>query len=307
MKTKLTKSDFLEKSKFTHGDKYDYSLVEYVKGSVKVKIICKEHGIFTQTPYNHMRFGCRFCSAKLNSIKSANKKRLTTEIFIERSNIVHDNRYDYSMVKYVDYETKVKIRCKEHGIFLQTPHHHLAGINCPQCSFNKKLTTSSFIDKAKLIHGDKYNYNKTIYAHCKEKVKIICDIHGIFEQTPTDHLIGCGCPICNESKGEIKIRLFLKKNNIQFKSQFKFEDCKYINKLSFDFYLQEFNMCIEFDGEQHFKKYYFEKDNTGLNIRKLRDKIKNEYCKNKNIRLMRIKYNEDVNFILENYLPQLSK
>ncbi len=135
--------------------------------------------------------------------------------------------------------------------------------------------------------------------------KIICPIHGIFEQKTNSHLNGSGCPYCKESKGEKKIRCYLNEHNINFISQKKFKECVDKNKLSFDFYLPIYNLCIEYDGEQHFKLNYFSKNKKILTETRRRDNIKNNFCNNNNGRpkLLRIsyeKYNE-IDNILKNY------
>lgn len=133
----------------------------------------------------------------------------------------------------------------------------------------------------------KYNGNKI-------KVKIICKEHGVFNQTPTDHLRPCGCPKCNESKNEKRIKELLEQKQIKYETQKTFDGCLYKRKLKFDFYLPEYNICLEYDGEQHFVKYRFEKDDKKLKIRQKRDKIKTEYCKENGINLIRIRYDENV-------------
>ena len=111
--------NFIEKAKAVHGDKYDYSKVEYVKAKEKVCIICQEHGEFWQTPNNHLRGeGCPFCYGS---------KKLTTEEFISKAKQIHGNKYDYSNVNYVNKYTKVCIICPEHGEFWQKPSNHLKG------------------------------------------------------------------------------------------------------------------------------------------------------------------------------------
>ena len=131
---------------------------------------------------------------------------LTTAIFIKRANEIHNRFYDYSLVNYVNAKTKVIIKCPIHGEFLQRPDSHLDGKGCLQClnreinaNFNKK-TTEQFIEEAKLIHGDKYNYSLVNYKNNRTKIIIICSIHGKFLQTPNAHLKGCGCQVCNKSK-----------------------------------------------------------------------------------------------------------
>lgn len=133
MPIKLTKEKFIEKSIKVHGQKYEYSKVEYVNNRTKVRIICPEHGEFLQVPDSHMSGrGCPVCG----TIKAKMKNRMKCEEFVERAKIVHKNKYDYSCVMYENTDTKVKIFCPEHGEFLQTPHHHLNGIGCPKCGTN---------------------------------------------------------------------------------------------------------------------------------------------------------------------------
>ena len=229
-------------------------------------------------------------------------KRSTTEKFIEKSNIIHKNRYDYSLVEYYNAFTKIKIICKEHGIFEQMPNYHLRGCGCSKCYGNYKYTTDEFIEKAKKIHNNKYDYSLVIYKNCTTKIKIICTIHSEFTQKPDNHLTGQGCPICKESFGEKIIERFLKDNNILYKREKRFENCKYKRTLPFDFYLLKYNICIEYDGEQHF----IIKDHFGgakrLIESKIRDKIKTEYCKNNNIQLIRIRYDENIEERLNNEL-----
>jgi very-short-patch-repair endonuclease len=128
----------------------------------------------------------------------------------------------------------------------------------------------------------------------------MCPIHGEFEQIVNNHLQGHGCPVCNESRGEVKILKFLTENNINFIRQKKFKECKNIKLLSFDFYLPEYNMCIEFDGEQHFRTVNeWGGENSYVNIKK-NDDIKNDFCDKNSIELIRINYKENINDILKN-------
>ena len=283
------KSEFLKKSKLIHGDTYDYSLVDYKNKRTKVKIICNEHGIFEQLPQHHtIGNGCKPCSD--------DRKRLTIEKFIERANKVHNNKYDYSLVKYTGAHNKVKILCPIHGKFEQRSCDHINSYNrgCPDCGGTQKSTTEEFILKSKEIHGDKYDYSLVEYTLCTNKVKIVCFEHGIFEQLAHIHLSGCGCPCCNNSKGELKIVNFLDTNNIVFEPQKRFDECRNILPLPFDFYLPTYNICIEFDGEQHFKNKKMWGGREGLLKRQQHDNIKTQYCQNNNINLIRINYNENI-------------
>jgi hypothetical protein len=227
-----------------------------------------------------------------------NGRKLTNELFIERSNKIHDFRYDYSLVNYINSKTKVKIICKTHGVFEQTPDNHTSKKHgCSMCYGNNKSTKHDFIIKAKKKHGDKYDYSLVDYVNNNTKVKIICPKHGEFNQKAANHTRGDNCPVCNTSKGELKIQKILEDNNIPYIRQHKFSDCKNIRKLSFDFYLPNYNICIEYDGIQHFKQTNWR--NGILNLKKTqeRDEIKNKYCSDNKIKLIRIKYNDNIDVI----------
>lgn len=292
--------DFIERSKELHKNKYDYSLVEYKNALTKVKIICSIHGVFEQKPCHHFNgHGCKKCSDSENGYN----KRYNIKEFIGLSIKVHGDKYDYSLVKYVDSLTKVKIICSIHGIFEQTPNSHInSKQGCPKCA-NKVITLNEFIIKSNKAHNYKYDYSLSDYKNYSTKVNIICPNHGVFEQSPSDHIRGIGCPKCTYSKSEKSIKEFFDKNDIEYITQKTFEGCKYKRSLYFDFYLPMINTCIEYDGEQHFMLYNFEKDDNDLKIRQLRDKIKTDYCLNNNIRLIRIKYNQNIIDVLTNELP----
>jgi len=289
---KIDEEIFLIKCRKIHNDKYDYSLVNYINMRTKIDIICYIHGKFNQKAQCHiLGQGCPICAIKYKNIK----KSLSPKQFIDKSNKIHGDKYDYSLVKYKNNYSKVKIICKEHGLFEQIPNSHLNGNGCPSCGKVKKMNNKSFIERSQKIHGNKYDYSSVKYKNIRTKVDIICREHGSFKISPLKHIHRIqGCPKCNESKGEIEIRNILESNNIIFKSQKRFKECKNINILPFDFYLPEHNICIEFDGIQHFKPMnIWGGIEEFKNIQK-RDQIKNEYCKNNNIRLLRIKYNEDI-------------
>lgn len=185
---KLTNEVFIERAKEVHGDRFDYSLIDYKNNKTKVKIVCKEHGPFLQNPGNHLNgFGCSRCSG--------NDKKDTKYIIEEAKNIYRD-RYDYSQIEYINSKTKIKVGCKKHGIFEQTPPEFLKGRGCPRCSPTGKRTTEDFIEKSKETHGDTYDYSISKYVNTKTKIKIKCKKHGAFEQFPSDHIRGSGCREC---------------------------------------------------------------------------------------------------------------
>jgi len=288
---KTKEKNFIKKSKIIHDNKYDYSLVEYYNNKKKVKIICPEHGIFEQIACNHMNgAGCSKCSGNYKS---------NTEEFIIKSKEIHGDKYDYSLVEYKNWLDNVKIICPEHGIFEQIPNNHLRGKGCIYCAGNYKSNTEEFIEKSINIHGDKYDYSLVEYENCGTKVKIICNKHGEFLQKPDNHLGGSGCPTCRESKGEIKISNILDDYKIKYERQQKFKGCINIKKLSFDFYLPEYNICIEYDGRQHYEpinEWGGEKEFKNI---KIRDNIKTVYCKENDIKLIRISYKENIEDKLE--------
>jgi hypothetical protein len=107
-------------------------------------------------------------------------KKLCTSIFIERSRLLYGDKYDYSEVNYINNRSKVKIICPKHGVFLTWPSAFLQGHGCNKCSHTKYKNNKDFIDKSKLIHGDKYDYSKLNYINYNKKVKIICPKHGVF-------------------------------------------------------------------------------------------------------------------------------
>lgn len=203
---------------------YDYSEVDYINSKIKIKITCNEHGIFEQTPNKIL--GGRGCPNCRKNIK------LTTETFIIKANKVHNNKYDYSLVNYINSTKKIKIVCNEHGIFEQTPAAHISGQGCRKCSDRNngdrsKKTKEIFIEEAKLKHGNTYDYSKVDYQGTTTKVKIICLLHGVFEQIPIDHIKGRGCSKCsgkNLTNNE-RITLFNRKHN----NKYDYSKMNYIN------------------------------------------------------------------------------
>ena len=123
-------------------------------------------------------------------------RKNTVEEFVQKAKEIHGDKYDYSLVDYKNALTKVKIICPKHGVFEQTPNKHLLGRNCPSCSKKKPWTTEEFVQKAKEVHGDKYDYSLVEVHGILNKVKIICPKHGVFEQIAQSHINGSGCKKC---------------------------------------------------------------------------------------------------------------
>jgi hypothetical protein len=128
---KKTTEQFINEARIKHGNKYDYSESTYLNANSKVCIICQKHGKFNQIAISHINGkGCRECSAERTSIRCKSSRKSVIEHFIK----IHNDRYDYSFVEYINNEVPVKIVCQKHGLFLQTPNNHKAGCGCPVCS-----------------------------------------------------------------------------------------------------------------------------------------------------------------------------
>ena len=190
---KISKEEWIKRFKKVHNDKYDYSLVDYKNNNTKIKIKCNKCGkIFKQRPSDHAYgHGCPYCYGT---------HRKTTEQFIDEAKKVHGDKYDYSLVDYKGNKIKVNIKCNKcEKIFKQGPIDHLHGQGCPYCSGKLKKTTEQFIEEAKKIHGDKYDYSLVEYKNTDTKIKIKCNKCGkIFEQTPHNHLKKFNCPKCKK-------------------------------------------------------------------------------------------------------------
>jgi Zn finger protein HypA/HybF involved in hydrogenase expression len=412
---RLTQDKFIFKCKEKHGDKYDYSLVEYINISKKIQIICKKHGVFSQISKNHKDGqGCPRCSgrnikkeefiseckkkhknkfvyfidsdfvksddyikiynthnnlyytqlsdhhrnginptkiesksliSKLKTIhsnrydyviekefyystdrikiidiltgdilnyridrhlKGMSPNKMTISLFKLKALEVHKDKYDYSLVNFNKNSDKVKIVCPKHGEFIQSVSNHInCKDGCPKCGGKQKWIITDLIDKLNNIHDNKYDYSDINFISVTEKINIRCPHHGIFPQLVSKHLSGQGCPNCKYvSKGEKYIIKYLDKNDIKYYHQYGFDTCKYINKLTFDFYLPDYNLCIEFDGRQHFEPVEHFGGQKEFESCVKRDNSKNNWCEENNLRLVRIPYTQilNVNEILKNNL-----
>ena len=291
MPKKLILSEFIEKSNKIHNNKFDYSKSIYVNANTKMIIICPTHGEFLSTPYEHTKnmYSCALCDPTYT---------LGNEKFIEKAITKHGNLYDYSKVNYIKNDINVEIICNLHGSFMQKPGPHLRGQGCPNCVNNKKSNTEEFAEKAIKIHGNKYDYSLVEYTTKKEKVKIICNLHGIFEQKAYVHLSGHGCKICRNSKMELYLRKKLIYNNINFLTDYRFDDCRNVLPLPFDFYLTTLNILIECDGIQHHKSIEYFGGEERFKYQKINDEIKTNYCKNNNLLLYRVNSLTDIDSLL---------
>lgn len=156
-------------------------------------------------------------------------KKLTNEEFIERARNVHGDKYDYSKVDYKGNNIKVCIICPVHGEFWQTPHNHINGSECPKCVGKYRYTTEEWIEEAKKVHGDKYDYSNVIYKGAFEKVCIICKEHGEFWQKASNHLNGDGCKKCYNTKKRMGLELFISLSKNIHGDKYDYSKVEYVN------------------------------------------------------------------------------
>lgn len=257
---KKTLNEFISEANKVHLNKYDYSSSIYEGAHMKIKIICPIHGVFEQTPNTHLRnCGCKKCG----DLSTSNKLSMSIEVFLDKAKILHSDKYDYSLVKYLNSYSKIKIICPIHGLFEQTPNTHLNGHGCLKCSIgkntkNKIKDNDSFIYDAKKIHGNKYDYSLTNYIGCKDNIKIICLKHGEFEQLPNGHLNGNGCQKCGLffNKTENYLKSFIESLSINFVENSK----TIITPLELDIYIPSHNLAIEFNGLYWHSELYKDND-----------------------------------------------
>ena len=241
-------------------------------------------------------------------------------IFIEKARQIHNDKYDYSKVNYVNSRTKVCIICPTRGEFWQTPHNHLKGYGCAECGKEKshlsKITTEDFIVKSKEIHGNKYDYSKACYKTCDTKVCIICPEHGEFWQTPSNHINGSGCPKCANEKRKNTLlkdtKLFIdaatlihgEKTEDEIISLFseiehQQRNREILNGMEIDIYIPSLKLGIEYNGLR------WHSEEFGKDHRYHLDKLNK--CNEQGIKLIQIFEDEWINHrdICESKLKQI--
>ena len=274
---------FIEEAIKIHGNKYDYSKTKYIDAKTKVCIIHPTYGEFWQLPSAHLKGQVSF--NERNVKLWSNRKRPTTQYFVNKAIKIHGNKYDYSKTKYVNTNTKVCIICPEHGEFFQLPYAHLNGNGCPKCKIlkmqkNLQLTKDEFIRKARKIHGDRYDYSKVNYVNYKTKVEIICSKHGSFWQTPACHFKCDGCPTC---KGEMSVSKqetdFIQCLKNIYDGVINLNDRQIIGPLEIDAFIPFEDIGIEYDG-----LYWHSSKKVDKNYHLM----KTELCEKQGIKLIHI-------------------
>jgi len=229
----------------------------------------------------------------MEKFESFSRKKSNTEEFIKKSKVIHGDFYDYSISDYKGVRIPIDIICPIHATFSQQPNSHLNGRGCIKCGREKtlstqRISTDEFIKRCKEINGDRYDYSKIYLVNQIDPIEIICKKHGPFIQKPYKHVRGHGCPLCYESYGERCVSSFFDSRKIEYIKNYTFDDCINIKKLKYDFYLPKYNICVEFDGIQHREPRVLFGGISEFEKTKKRDQIKNDYCKNRGIILIRI-------------------
>ena len=270
-----------------------------------MNMICEKHGVFSQKPHSHItsETGCPECGV----IKAAESNRISSNEFISRFREVHGDEYEYYEETITGATDKMKIKCSKHGDFFQTPTLHQNGCGCSICGYEKnaeatRIDYHDFILRAIKAHGNEYDYSKVDWVDMHTKINIICKKHGVFLQTPRSHMRGHGCTTCNASRGEKTIKLYLEKFDIDYTQQQKFKGLKDKGPLKCDFYLPDYNLVIEFNGQQHYHPIEQWGGIKAFEQNKKRDKIKEDFCNENLIGFEVIKYDEDITDRLEEIL-----
>ena len=283
----------------------DLPIEDYINARTKIKHKCSKGHVYCQVPYAHLSgSGCPICiTTKVHNNQRKNPLQYISEC--------ESKGYDLPIEDYINKKTKIKHRCNNCGnIYAQTPSNHLRGQGCPKCGTNKS-------------HNKQRKSKEKYHNECKEKgldlpiepyvnattkINHMCNKNHIYNQTPHNHLQGYGCPVCSESHGEKYVRNYLDKNNINYISQKRFHDLKDKTYLSYDFYLPEYNMLIEYQGIQHYESIKFNgKNKSNLEKQQEHDNLKRKYAKDNGYKLLELKYTLNTQELVDKYLSRRIK
>lgn len=287
--SRMSQEDFIERARKVHKGFYTYDKVEYKESHTLVTITCPVHGDYRQLAYQHLAgHGCKKCATLL----TIEKESVSVSEFIERAKACHSIEYDYSHVNLNGMHSLVHIVCPIHGDFWQRAATHLKGHDCPKCgyiqnSLKRTKPLEKFIEDAKRVHGEKYDYSETVYVNAKVKLAIRCKAHNmIFWQKPNAHLNGNGCPLCAQSHLENDILRLLKAQKIAFEAEKTFSWLKYQDNMYIDYFLPEYGVAIECQGEQHFRVSEYYGGEKAFRTTKRRDELKKRLCEEHGITMI---------------------
>jgi hypothetical protein len=231
---------FIDESNTLHDNKYDYSKTVYVNAIELVIVTCPVHGDFQITPNRHLSGGgCKKCVYE----SLCQRSRIPWETYKQTLISVHGDLYDYSKVQWNGVDNHITVICKKHGEFNIRAQSHKQGRGCAKCSNEStiqynKLNTKTFIERSIKIWGETYDYSKVDYSDSTQKIRIICRVHGEFDQLPSNHY-KYGCPSCgrklNVRNNELKDRCrreFVEKANKIHKNKYTYDHSNYIDAVT---------------------------------------------------------------------------
>jgi Zn ribbon nucleic-acid-binding protein len=292
---KKTKEEFLQEIKtLPNGTEYEFS-GEYLGNKIKMNVEHQCGFKYSVRPINFTNGArCPKCSGLMKK---------DTDTFKKEVKDLYGNEYKV-LGEYINSDTRISMKHSCGNIYEVLPHRFLAGDKCLSCYGNKKYTIESFKQKVKEMHGNNFEVLGE-YTNNKTPIELKHSCGYVYSTRPDNFLKGHGCPKCNKSssKGEISIEANLKKRNINYIRHYRFENLKSIRTLEFDFAVlnedKSLNALIEFDGIQHFESTFYSKN---LQEVQARDKMKDEYCKENNLNLIRIPYTniKDIPKIIKN-------
>lgn len=292
--------EFIRLSIEVHGSQYDYSQVEFTKYYSSVTIVCLIHGSYKCVPTSHLKgIGCATCQS--------------FDAFVKKASSMHKGKFEYDKSTYIRSKSKMRIVCRDHGEFWEAPGEHTrrrgqGGYHCFACFLeSKRISVQEVIKRSKEIHGPAYRFDKLVLGKTLEEEALFYCIKcaKYFSQKPINHLQGYGCSLCCESKHEKLIKRWLQTTDYKFEPQKVFPDLRYQNSLRCDFYIEQFNLIIEFDGIQHFEPVEAWGGVEKFLKVQARDRVKNEYCTKKRINLLRMKDGQNVVYEIQKFIEMI--
>lgn len=308
-----------------------YDSLSQLAGEKLVSTVEEYHGLHSLLTFACADCGTLFHTTKFLYEKSADSKRCmsckqklsVTSVdarteFIARCIDQHGEYYDYSLVsEEFSAKGKVTIICPKHGPFKIGSHEHKKGQGCAKCKIDKvtsatRSNTTDFIVKANIVHKFKYNYTNVDYHNAKTPVTVICPSHGKFDQTPDVHLRGSGCPRCVSSLPMREIINSLERQGLSYITEKTFPLLKGDKLLRFDVYVPSLNLCIEYDGPHHTQPVTYGSMTpadavTQFEKQQQHDDLKNQFCEDNNIELIRIPYTDyNPGAIVASYIAERS-
>lgn len=280
----LSQEEFIKRCIIKYGHKYDFSITTYNGMHNEIEVICPIHGVFKREAYSFLHgTGCPEC------IKSKSVK--TTEEFIAEANRIHNHYFDYTNTIYTNGQSEIVYTCPIHGEIKQRATNHLK-YGCPQCTYDKyKLTQEEYIQRAKSVHKEDFDYSNSIYRGMEKPINIIChkkdrfgNEHGEFTTIARDHIYKkYGCPKCIETYLEQEIRHMLDDSNIEYVQHYHES---WLLRKSLDFYLPQYNVAVECQGIQHFKPVEWFGGIKSFEKQIQNDKLKRQLCEEHGIKLL---------------------